>query len=194
MTYKILKALVEREGHKFFDKGSFNVNIVGVRSKNTKAGKFDDMIYVAYRSKGQEILFEAKATLDPGSKYLLSPLNSKGTAIIAPGQYRGAYKIGIHGRSWKSGGYKALEQKNTISYYRDNNKDKCLDRFGNKYYENGKTNIHRASKWKIEELVKGYSAGCQVIQNYNKFQKFMYICEKAKAIHGNSFTYTLIQL
>jgi hypothetical protein len=194
MTYNMIKALVETRGHKFFDEGNYNINIVGVRSKTTKAGKFDDHIYVAYRSKGRPIVFEAKATLDPGTKYLLSPLNRKGTAIIAPGQYRGAYKIGIHGRSWKSGGYKALEQKKPMFYYRDNNKDRILDRYGNKSYENGKTNIHRASKWKIEQWVGGYSAGCQVVQNSKKFDQLMYICEKAKRIHGNSFTYTLIQL
>ena len=190
----MIRALVETRGHIFFDKGNYNVNIVGLRSKNTQAGKFDDHIYVAYRHQGKPTTYMAEATLDPGIKYLLSPLNKKGTAIIAPGQYRGAYKIGVHGRSWRSGGYEALEQVKPMKYYRDNNKDNTLDMVGKIYWENGKTNIHRASKWKIEEWVGGYSAGCQVIQNPKKFEQFMYICKKAAQIHGNSFTYTLIQL
>jgi hypothetical protein len=198
MTYKILKALVEKNGYLFFDEGNLNLNIVGVRSKNRKAGRFDDMIYVAYRHLGKECLYAMKATVDPGRKYLLAPLNKKGTAIIAPGQYKGVYKIGIHGRSWKSGGYRALEQVQPMFYYRDNNKDDVIDfddwdQFKKCVYENGKTNIHRASRSKIVEWVGGYSAGCQVIQNYKKFQQFMYLCERSAKLYGNRFTYTLIQ-
>jgi hypothetical protein len=193
MTYKFLKALVESKGHTFFDKGNFNLNIVGVRSKNKRAGKFDDMIYIAYKDGGAEQLFSAKCTTDPSAHWLKNPLNKKGTAILVPGQYFGAYKIGIHGRSWKSGGYPALEQVKPMLYWRDNNKDYTLDMRGNKYRSVAKTNIHRASKWKIEQWVGRYSAGCQVIQNIDKFNKFIYICRIAKKVYGNKFTYTLIQ-
>lgn len=193
MTYKILKALVESEGHIFFDEGSFNLNIVGIRSKNRVSGKFDDMIYVAYKANGSEQLLAMEATTDPGTKYLLAPLNSKGTAILVPGQYLGAYKIGVHGRSWKSGSYTALEQVGPMKYWRDKNLDKNLDKSVQIYEENGKTNIHRASESKILELIGGYSAGCQVIQNSKDFDKLMYLCERSSSIYGNSFTYTLIQ-
>ena len=193
MTYRALRALAKSKGHTFFDKGDCNLNIIGVRSKERSAGKFDDMIYVAYRENGIEKIFSAECTTDPGSHWLKNPLNKKGTAILVPGQYFGAFKIGIHGRSYPSGGYKALEQKEPMSYFRDNNRDNKLDMTSGVFRENAKTNIHRASKWKIEKLIGRYSAGCQVIQNINKFNQFMYICEKSKNIYGNSFTYTLIQ-
>jgi len=39
LSYNMIRALVETRGYIFFDKGNYNVNIVGLRSKNTKAGK-----------------------------------------------------------------------------------------------------------------------------------------------------------
>ena len=44
--------------------------------------------------------------------------NVKGTAILVPGQYRGAYKIGFH-----KGKYKALVQAKPVKLYIDNDKD-----------------------------------------------------------------------
>ena len=35
--------------------------------------------------------------------------------------------------------------------------------------------------------------GCQVFKRVKDFETFMSICRKAKDIHGNSFTYTLIE-
>lgn len=40
--------------------------------------------------------FVFPATTDPGTFYRENPLSVKGTAIMKPGQYRGAYMIGRH--------------------------------------------------------------------------------------------------
>ena len=52
-------------------------------------------------------------------------------------------------------------------------------------------NIHKAgqdSTW-----VENWSEGCQVFKRVKDFDEFMKICKKAAKIHGNHFTYTLIE-
>jgi hypothetical protein len=129
-------------------------------------------------------------------------MDKNGTAIMVPGQYKGAYTIGIHGRTWASGGYKALEQKAPMVYVRDNSKDERLDFElyrnpelfkNNRIVANLKTNIHRASKLESVPLIGRYSAGCQVFQKPEEFNEFLSLCEIAARQYGNSFTYTLIE-
>ena len=52
-------------------------------------------------------------------------------------------------------------------------------------------NIHKAGT--VSSFVENWSEGCQVFKKSADFEEFMAICRKAKAIHGNSFTYTLIE-
>jgi hypothetical protein len=54
-------------------------------------------------------------------------------------------------------------------------------------------NIHRSNASGESKVVEKWSAGCQVFQKVNDFNFFMNVCEKAKGIHGNSFTYTLLE-
>ena len=55
-------------------------------------------------------------------------------------------------------------------------------------------NIHRATSraGKTSTYVDKWSAGCQVISSNDDWNKFLKICERARDIHGNSFSYTLI--
>ena len=52
-------------------------------------------------------------------------------------------------------------------------------------------NIHKAGA--DSTYVENWSEGCQVFKRVKDFEEFMTICRKAKDIHGNSFTYTLIE-
>ena len=61
-------------------------------------------------------------TTDPGSPYLLKPINNYGCAILAPGQWRGCYSIGKH-----RGQYLALVQSGKVKVFRDNDLDNILD-------------------------------------------------------------------
>ena len=56
-------------------------------------------------------------------------------------------------------------------------------------------NIHRATKYEGRKStqIDKWSAGCQVIAANDDFRLFMEICNKAKDIWSNSFTYTLIE-
>ena len=62
---------------------------------------------------------------------------------MLPGQYKGAYGIGLHRNS-----YEALRQKKPMKYWRDKNCNGILDLGGNVFEEIAYTNIHRATNVK----------------------------------------------
>lgn len=179
------------KGYAYFDNGFYNLNIIGIRSnnKNKVTNKYDDALVVIYTNgKTTERLIYA-ITTEPGKYYMTDKLgNSKGTAILVPGQYRGCWAIGKH-----NGKYKALVQTKPVKVYRDNNKDKIYD-LNPKTIDTGVfgINIHRSNENWTRTTVDMYSAGCQVFASPSQFKSFMDICEKQRKLYGNSFTYTLI--
>ena len=200
ITRSDIEHVIGRKGYKFFRRGTFNLNIIGIRSTNSVSDKFDDEIHVLYNDEDGAQMHEIFAcTTDPGKHWLMNPLNINGTIMIAPGQHRGVYKIGKHGRSKPSGGYVALEQIKPMAQVRDNNKNSKLDfdlykDESNIKYSLSKTNIHRASKWKTLLNIGRYSAGCQVIQDPNRFDRFMDLCQaQLDNKSGTTFTYTLLE-
>ena len=99
------------------------------------------------------------ATTDPGITSMTKPVSYKGCAILVPGQYRSAWKLGYH-----KGKYEAIVQYKPVKVYRDNNKDAVYD-FNPKTVEEGTfgINIHKAGKHSTQ--VDNWSAGCQVLAN-----------------------------
>jgi len=117
------------------------------------------------------------------------PMNSNGTAILVPGQYRSSHKIRLH-----RGKYEALGQKKPVKVYRDGNKDDVYDADEDTITEGlYGINIHRSNPYTESYYVDKWSAGCQVFKKVDDFDDFMEICHKARDIWGNSFTYTLIE-
>jgi len=191
---KIYKAdfqkILEKKGYVYFNTGQYNLNIIGVRADNNKVvNKYDDYIVVEYKSaRGDEQLIYS-ITTEPGKYYMQTKLgNSKGTAILVPGQYRGCWKIGKH-----NGKYKALVQCKSVKVYRDGNKDDIYD-LNPETIDNGLfgINMHRSDKDFTRSTIDMYSAGCQVFNNPSNFNTFINVCEKQRKRYGNSFTYTLI--
>lgn len=183
--------LFKKKGYAYFTKGNYNLNIIGVRSNqnNKVTNKYDDCLVVIYNTELGWKRQIYTITTEPGRSIMKAPSNTKGTAILAPGQYRGAYKIDKH-----HGKYDALCQRNKpVKVYRDNNKDYVYDYIP----ENTETgmfgiNIHRSNEFWTRSTVDGYSAGCQVFNDPKEFVSFMSLVKKAAAIYGNCFTYTLI--
>lgn len=186
------EAALLAKGYKFFASGDYNVNVIGVRSSERRANKFDDMLAVVYKNKGEWEVVTGEITTDPGWAYLKnasSDLGSRGTAILVAGQYSGAYKIDLH-----RGQYEALCQRlGDVSVYRDTNRDMELDldpttiqtgMFG--------INIHRSVRSGEASDVNLYSAGCQVFKNKSDFDEFMSTLKKSASVWSNKFTYTLI--
>jgi len=187
---------VEEKGYKYFhdtNNKDYDVNIVGIRNMATEdrvTNKFDDKITISYKLDGEWQYYEFDCTTDPGDDYVENLLNEKGVAILKPNQYRGSHKLRLH-----AGKYLALGQKKEVTVYRDRNKDGIYD-----FDENTTTtglfgiNIHRATSraGKKSTYVDKWSAGCQVIASNDDWHCFLDICQSAREVHGNSFSYTLL--
>lgn len=183
----IIRAL-KGKGYVIYTK-PYQLNIVGRRSKNNQAGKFDDRLYVFWKNDDNK--WEGKKyeiTTDPATYFLNNPINKLGAAILKEGQYVDAYGLGLHKNS-----YEAVVQKKDVVVYRDYNRNSILD------WNNGKEqkgqfgiNIHKAG-YNTEDTGK-YSAGCQVFKNVDDFEEFMDLARKHKQLYGNKMTYTLIDL
>lgn len=167
----------------------FQLNIVGIRSASTKPNRFDDEIHVFFKNNANQWLhYVFPATTDPGTYWLQNPLSPQGTAILAQGQYRNSYQIGLH-----RGQYYALVQTKPVTVIRDYDRNALLD-FNNGKKETGLfgINIHHAAENGTTKIINKYSAGCQVFANKKDFDLFMKLCEVHQPLYGNSFTYTLI--
>ena len=189
---EVYKNVMQRLGYVFFEKGAYNLNIIGVRSSERVSNKFNDNLVVIYkRSNGDWVADNYRITTDPGLYWLENPTNVNGTAILVPDQYRGVYKIDGHGKSK----YEALCQRlGKVRVYRDSNRDEVHDMDSSTIMEGYYgINIHRASKVRdISENVDKWSAGCQVFRSSVDFNEFMSIVNTSAERYGNSFTYTLL--
>ena len=190
-----IEKAVKAKGYKWFDDASnkgFDVNIVGVRNNTPSVAKkvtnvFDDFLTISFKDeKGNWQFYCWNATTDPGKKGVEKFTNKKGVARLVPNQYRGVWMVDKH-----QGKYDALCQRlGNVTVFRDANKNMTYDEnvtdagmFG--------INIHKAgqdSTW-----VDDWSHGCQVFKRVKDFDVFMKICKKAAKIHGNKFSYTLLE-
>jgi len=195
-TREQIEAAVKSKGYVWFDDAAnkgYDVNIVGVRNSSTGTkvtNVFDDNITLSFKDEtGAWQFYSWMNTTDPGKKSMLEWKKmgiTGGCARLVTGQYRSTWKIDKH-----QGKYEALCQRNgKVKVYRDEDLD--LEYNENKITEGiYGINIHKAgqdSTW-----VENWSAGCQVFKRVKDFDEFMKICKKAVKIHGNSFTYTLIE-
>jgi hypothetical protein len=197
-TREKIAEVMASKGYKYFtddNNKSYDVNIIGIRNDETKGrvtNAFDDTMTISYKNEDGEWQYhEFDCTTDPGSAYMDNPiLENTGCAILKPNQYRGSHKIRLHG-----GKYTALGQKKDVTVYRDNDRDDKYD------LDESKTdtglfgiNIHRATgrAGNKSTRVDKWSAGCQVIADNDDWHEFLDICQTAREIHGNSFSYTLL--
>lgn len=183
LTYSQIEELFASKGYKFF-KGHMNLNLFAIRRK-VSTNLFDDLFYVVYEDNGTKVVRPFPCTTDAGVTYLKKPINKNGTAIIVPGQYLGAYEIGLHT------GYQALRQCKPINYWRDNDRDTEHDLSGKIYSEIGYTNIHHAGK--DSNKIDNWSAGCIVFKKLQDFHTMMDIIKESAKKYSNSFTFTLFE-
>jgi hypothetical protein len=194
-TKEQIKTAVKSKGYKWFEDASnktYDVNIVGVRNNTPGIYKkvtnvFDDCLTVSFKdAKLVEQFYCWKATCDPGKKGVKQFHNKNGVARLVPGQYRGAYALSLH-----QGKYEAVCQRlQEVTVWRDDNKDLTFDEVKQDTGMFG-INIHKSgvdSTW-----VENWSEGCQVFKRVKDFNEFISICKKAAKVHGNHFTYTLIE-
>jgi len=188
-TREQVENAVKSKGYVWFEgEKDYDVNIVGVRNSSTGqkvTNLFDDCLTLSYKVDGDWKFHCWPATTDPGKKGVMEYHNAAGVARLVEGQYRGSHTLGLH-----QGKYEALKQQKPVKVYRDANRDMIFEEskiqegiFG--------INIHKAGA--DSTYVENWSEGCQVFKKAADFEAFMAICRKAAAIHGKSFTYTLIE-
>jgi hypothetical protein len=190
-TREQVETAVKAKGYVWFEDANnkgFDVNIVGIRNSATGqkvTNAFDDILTISYKENGEWKFHSWSATTDPGKKGVLEFHNAAGVARLVEGQYRGSHTIRLH-----QGKYEALGQAKNVKVYRDANKDLNYDETKIQEGVFG-INIHKAGA--DSTYVENWSEGCQVFKKSAEFEEFMKICRKSRDIHGNSFTYTLIE-
>ena len=184
-----IEKAVKSQSYVWFDGAKdYDVNIVGVR--NATPGQkvtnlFDDKLTLSYKVGGEWFFHEWDATTEPGKKGVMQFHNSGGVARLVPDQYRGVYKVSMH-----QGKYQALCQRlGDVTVWRDKNRDMDFDEITRDTGIFG-INIHKAGT--VSNFVENWSEGCQVFKRTKDFNDFMVIINRAKEIHGNHFTYTLL--
>jgi len=182
-TKEQVELAVKSKGYVWFEdtnnKG-YDVNIIGVRNMvpgQKVTNSFDDTITLSYKVGGVWKYHSWPATTDPGTKGILETTNKSGIARLVEGQYRGSHTIRLH-------------QAKNVTVYRDANRDMKYDETKIEEGVFG-INIHHAGA--DSTYVNDWSMGCQVFKKLADFEEFMKICRKARDIHGNSFSYTLIK-
>ena len=190
-TREQVEAAVKAKGYVWFEDANnkgYDVNIVGVRNSatgQTVTNVFDDWLTVSYKENGEWKFHVWAATTDPGKKGVKEYHNAAGVARLVEGQYRSSHIIRLH-----QGKYEALGQNKPVKVYRDANRDMTYDEAKVQEGVFG-INIHKAGA--DSTYVENWSEGCQVFKKSADFEAFMTICRKSRDIHGNSFTYTLIE-
>jgi hypothetical protein len=162
--------------------------LIAIRGPNRCSDAWDDTFCVLYQDENLQnrIRIFSRFTTDPGKKSLELPPNSKGCAIVAPGQYRAVWENGLH-----QGSYPALVQVGSIDVYRDNNKNDYLNFVGRESQSGIGINLHHANS---ALTVGENSAGCQVLQKRTDLSVVLALTAKQKAYgYGSTFTYTLLQ-
>jgi hypothetical protein len=185
-TYQALMALFLSLGFVWRDEGNYALNLIGIRSASDEPNVFNDYLLVAFKLMGFEHVFCWPITTDPGLYYRHNPANVLGAAFVKRGQYIDLWKLGLH-----QGKYPALVQAKPITVWRDNDKDHEMDETNTQTGIFG-INLHRASETLISSIVDKWSAGCQVMPCPLEYKLFIQLCYKAAEIHGNAFTYTLL--
>lgn len=193
----IVRAMLARGYTVFRDNGRpLNLNIVGIRDVTPEWDRFGCRLAIFWEEQGRWTLRLYPFTTYPGDYYSRTKLlHRDGVLIMAPGQYRGAYRLRKH-----RGLYEALCQDGApVRVYRDGNRDRVydmLDRtiqsgyFGANIHapENPDDGISRD----LYESIGSASAGCQVFARVSHFVEARQLWRESARHQGASFTYTLI--
>ena len=192
IEFEDVLAAMQRLGHRVFDTGNFNLNVVGIRRTTIRVNEFNDVLISFYPLEDQWMYTKFQITTLPGNTFLSDHVgNAAGTAILVPGQYRGKYCVRDHNDA-----YPAFCQKQDpgvfVKVFRDSRLDGIPQMDPATIADARGINIHRANPNGCTISVNEFSAGCQVFRCAAQFDSFMAQVRQSQTIFGNSFTYTLL--
>ena len=167
-----------------------NYWIIGVRNPEDNPDKFDDTFYLM---RGEELIVETTGTTNAGVSILqggYKKYNKEGAAIVESNRiYYNVWKYGLH-----QGKIPALKQLGAkITIYRDGDGDRKAEEIGRRssgYYginfHIDQHNINAADKKSVR--IGGWSAGCQVLDNLEKYKEIIELTKKQRFV-----TYCLLK-
>lgn len=186
----LLLGACERRGHRLRPERRdrpYDLFVFGVRNAERVADRWDDVIGCHWVDlAGEQHVLVWPGTTDPGLPYLLDPANSRGTAVLAPGQHRSSHQLGLHKRTSP-----ALVQAASLPVFRDVDRDRAIETVGAPIYGWYGINIH--GPWREGLTVVGKaSAGCQVFQRGPDLGVLLGLVARQKAAGmGSVVSYTL---
>jgi hypothetical protein len=160
--------------------------MIGVRSSNRAIDNWDDFFLLLYIENGKPVIWIDDAfTTDPGIYYMQTHLlNPKGCGILAEGQHKHCWNIGLHGTHK----YKAFIQTGgTMKCYRDRNLNNYLD-MDPATLETGWFGCNQHHGYESAH-VSNNSAMCQVHQHVANLNHVLELAEKS---HATVWDYTLL--
>lgn len=179
VTRQVVFSQATKLGFKLFTKHDMDLTVVALRRVPGVPNKFDDLLTVSWNEKGVEHFKAWPCTTDPGTYWLLHPMNVKGTAIVVSNkQYPQSHVIGFH-HAGTPKAYEAMVQCGPLSTYRDANKDVVEDFVNETVTTGGGINIHHAGI--NSQDVNQWSAACFVFQKLADFYEFMALVHQQKA-------------
>ena len=132
------------------------------------------------------------ATTEPGKDFTVRPMNPKGAARIAFGQYK-SWRVGVHNAT-KRTRHEALVQAGNIRVHRDLNKD--YERTGDAVFEGSNFGVNQHMGFdRPEDNIGPASAGCLVGRLSEEHREFMRILKsdpRFEASQGYKYMTTII--
>ena len=188
LTFDRLASAVLKQGYLFFERGDYNLNLVGIRRLGVKpaASTFCDTLAVLFRQGARDVMLTMPCTTDPGRTHDDDPLTQDANTVLPPGQYPGMWRVGLY-----RGQYPALVQNSKCPVYRltsdpDSDADIIVD------YGNYAINCHRASEAMGRRRISRWSPGSQVVEHSEDYGMLMSLARVAATRWGNQISYTLL--
>ena len=185
---RIIDYMLAQNYKVFVGAGKFNIvylegaNADGTPNADTPNHFNDRRLVIEIGANGVPVIVgNWLATTEPGRPYTVNPMNRKGAARVAFGQYR-AWQVGSHGRSRP---HEALVQTGgPVTVHRDFNKDfiRTGDKLDTGYFG---INQHHGYDLPVNN-VSTASAGCLVGRSSAEHREFMGIIKQDERYQANS--------
>jgi hypothetical protein len=185
----------------WFSRFPKHLNIIYVEGMNKDGSLNDDepnvfndlRLVICFENGTPEIVGSWEATSEPGAFWTNHPMNPKGAARIAFGQYK-AWRVGVHPRKGGKGSHEALVQVGEISVHRDLNKN--FTRTGDAVDVGSSfgVNQHWGYDLPVNDIGRA-SAGCLVGRTKDGHREFMKIIKtdpRFTASNGYKYMTTVI--
>jgi len=188
LASRIIKYMLSKKYKVFVGNDVYNIvylegaNEDGTPNADTPNHFNDRRMVIQIGANGvPKIIGNWQGTTEPGRPYTVNPMNSKGAARVAFGQYC-AWQVGSHGRSRP---HEALVQTGgPVTVYRDFNKD--FRREGDKL-DTGYFGINQHHGYDLPaNNVSTASAGCLVGRKIAEHREFMRIIKQDRRYQANS--------